>query len=1164
MGLRKFEFGIRVVVWFGSLVMVACTVSPIWTEWEEWTNCSRKCDWGVTLQKRRCLQGNCQGPEKRYRTCKITECPPGTPDFRAQQCALSNDEKHTDGQMYDWIPVEDLPPDQRCTLTCRARGEDVTKVLSPKVLDGTMCSSDSIDMCILGKCEPVGCDHQLNSTGTLDRCSVCNGDNTTCKLMKGNRLTLPPTPGASLVQEILTIPEGSRSIRLTSKGPNFLGFRGTITWSSLQWNPPPTDFGEYQLGDSLVRYTTLQSGRERVYIDGPLTEPVKVFVIFPETSTVKEKVHYQYVVPLEFGWRGVGWGDCSATCGQGEQEKVYVCINLSTSQVEPDSSCEQNKPEYERRKCTMATCPPLWQADPWQPCSRTCSGGIQTRNIYCVERAPNNMMMRVDDDMCYGSKPHPQQRCNLEPCPHWLTGNWSECSVTCGHGTKQREVNCLNSRREPSGGCDHRARPTLTKTCIVGVPCVREQVTSAPMMRITEQIAHQPFQRFTKPSYHASDWSPCTVTCGSGKRFRSVRCKVYLPSNQMLQDLTDLECLDLPKPDEISDCEEDECDSYDPEENTVPSDGFAEGVEGGPLEVQFVWRYTGFTECSASCVGGVKESLIQCVHIADEGPVSDTLCDITTRPDIFTQVCNEQPCPPEWKIPLYKECSVSCGGGVQYPLEVLCMRTMDRGLGNTAVLPDSACEGIPIPNDPLPCNQINCPGFWHTGYWSECSQTCLGGIRSRPLTCKIRSMNGEITIVDWVHCPTEEPSSIETCNSGPCQEVYEWKPQDWSECSVTCGVGIKVRTITCLRHQPDGSSPLVDFRLCPQSSQPSHTEFCQQKPCTDPVILANHTTYSQVGFKSKLRLTVGMSVNINKGVSITVKCPVRYYKKSELEWYRGTKEIAASDPRAKVLPDGTLRVRHVKEQDEGVYTCVAGKTRERFILHIIANEERKGPSLYGVRWLIGNWSTCSVTCGGGIQTRSVDCLRTSIVGRTRPNPDRQCSDQGLGLPDRQTACNIHSCQPHWVPGPWQECNEQCSDAFGGTQARDIACEGSRQETLPDSECDASTKPEIRQPCPSGQCTPIWTATDWSMCSVSCGNEGIQTRTIQCQYSGTRDLALSTACINLNQPAVTRRCINQPQCPQGVCEDELNFCSLVKRMKKCQLHAYQTSCCKTCS
>ncbi len=138
-----------------------------------------------------------------------------------------------------------------------------------------------------------------------------------------------------------------------------------------------------------------------------------------------------------------------------------------------------------------------------------------------------------------------------------------------------------------------------------------------------------------------------------------------------------------------------------------------------------------------------------------------------------------------WKIPLYKECSVSCGGGVQYPLEVLCMRTMARGLGNTAVLPDSDCDGIPVPNEPLPCNQMDCPAYWHTGSWSECSQTCLGGIRSRPLTCQMRSVTGQETVVDWVNCPSENPSSIETCNSGPCEEVYEWKPQDWSKVNNT-------------------------------------------------------------------------------------------------------------------------------------------------------------------------------------------------------------------------------------------------------------------------------------------------------------------------------------------------------------------------------------------
>ncbi|XP_038044097.1 ADAMTS-like protein 1 [Patiria miniata] len=190
MGLQMFV-QVRLVVWFGGLLLVASAVSPLWSGWEEWTNCSRQCDWGVSLQKRRCLRGACQGPEKRYRTCKITDCPPGTPDFRVLQCALSNNESHTDGKMYDWIPVEDLPLDQRCTLTCRARGTDMTKVLSPKVLDGTTCAADSIDMCILGRCEPVGCDHQLNSTAMLDRCGVCNGDNSTCRLMKGNRHTLP-------------------------------------------------------------------------------------------------------------------------------------------------------------------------------------------------------------------------------------------------------------------------------------------------------------------------------------------------------------------------------------------------------------------------------------------------------------------------------------------------------------------------------------------------------------------------------------------------------------------------------------------------------------------------------------------------------------------------------------------------------------------------------------------------------------------------------------------------------------------------------------------------------------------------------------------------------------------------------------------------------------
>jgi len=51
--------------------------------------------------------------------------------------------------------------------------------------DGTRCRTNSLDVCIAGRCEPVGCDRQLYSTAMLDRCGVCNGDGTTCAAKTG-------------------------------------------------------------------------------------------------------------------------------------------------------------------------------------------------------------------------------------------------------------------------------------------------------------------------------------------------------------------------------------------------------------------------------------------------------------------------------------------------------------------------------------------------------------------------------------------------------------------------------------------------------------------------------------------------------------------------------------------------------------------------------------------------------------------------------------------------------------------------------------------------------------------------------------------------------------------------------------------------------------------
>ena len=65
-----------------------------------------------------------------------------------------------------------------CKLYCEVASEGVFKVFS--AADGTRCRAGSLDMCIASQCVPVGCNRQLQSNATLDRCGVCNGNGSTC------------------------------------------------------------------------------------------------------------------------------------------------------------------------------------------------------------------------------------------------------------------------------------------------------------------------------------------------------------------------------------------------------------------------------------------------------------------------------------------------------------------------------------------------------------------------------------------------------------------------------------------------------------------------------------------------------------------------------------------------------------------------------------------------------------------------------------------------------------------------------------------------------------------------------------------------------------------------------------------------------------------------